>query len=214
MRRATAAPGCGTRSGQRPSGAGGGGSRRRVSGGSALTRGWATGWAGAAAARRGSKAAGGGVRVQCERAASSRAVLALVCSSHVIVANYGDSRAVLCRGKQPLALSVDHKPNREDEYARIEAQGGKVINWNGYRVLGVLAMSRSIDDAGAAAVAAAEERGGAKLLWFVVVVCGVRRSAARGPGAGPQPGAAAAGRDGHVNVIAAVQETLIDHLPC
>jgi hypothetical protein len=36
------------------------------------------------------------------------------------------------------------QPNREDEYARIEAQGGKVIQWNGYRVLGVLAMSRSI----------------------------------------------------------------------
>uniref|UniRef100_K7UNA5 protein-serine/threonine phosphatase n=3 Tax=Zea mays TaxID=4577 RepID=K7UNA5_MAIZE len=76
----------------------------------------------------------------------STAVVALVCSSHVIVANCGDSRAVLCRGKQPVALSVDHKPNREDEYARIEAQGGKVINWNGYRVLGVLAMSRSIGD--------------------------------------------------------------------
>jgi hypothetical protein len=41
-----------------------------------------------------------------------------------------------------LILSL--QPNREDEYARIEAQGGKVINWNGYRVLGVLAMSRSI----------------------------------------------------------------------
>lgn len=39
----------------------------------------------------------------------STAVVALVCSSHVIVANCGDSRAVLCRGKQPLALSVDHK---------------------------------------------------------------------------------------------------------
>lgn len=36
------------------------------------------------------------------------------------------------------------QPNREDEYARIEALGGKVIQWNGYRVLGVLAMSRSI----------------------------------------------------------------------
>lgn len=36
------------------------------------------------------------------------------------------------------------KPNREDEYARIEASGGKVIQWNGYRVFGVLAMSRSI----------------------------------------------------------------------
>ncbi|KAL5229402.1 hypothetical protein ABZP36_028178 [Zizania latifolia] len=76
----------------------------------------------------------------------STAVVAIVCSSHVIVANCGDSRAVLCRGKQPLPLSMDHKPNREDEYTRIEAQGGKVIQWNGYRVLGVLAMSRSIGD--------------------------------------------------------------------
>lgn len=39
----------------------------------------------------------------------STAVVALVCSSHIIVANCGDSRAVLCRGKEPMALSVDHK---------------------------------------------------------------------------------------------------------
>ncbi|KAL0330676.1 UNVERIFIED_CONTAM: putative protein phosphatase 2C 6 [Sesamum angustifolium] len=76
----------------------------------------------------------------------STAVVAIVCSSHIIVANCGDSRAVLCRGKQPMALSVDHKPNREDEYSRIEAAGGKVIQWNGHRVFGVLAMSRSIGD--------------------------------------------------------------------
>lgn len=76
----------------------------------------------------------------------STAVVALVCSSHIIVANCGDSRAVLCRGKEPMVLSVDHKPNREDEYARIEASGGKVIQWNGHRVFGVLAMSRSIGD--------------------------------------------------------------------
>ncbi|KAJ1284054.1 hypothetical protein BS78_03G174300 [Paspalum vaginatum] len=76
----------------------------------------------------------------------STAVVAVICSSHIIVANCGDSRAVLCRGKQPVPLSVDHKPNREDEYARIEAEGGKVIQWNGYRVFGVLAMSRSIGD--------------------------------------------------------------------
>ncbi|WCJ39473.1 Protein phosphatase 2C family protein [Euphorbia peplus] len=76
----------------------------------------------------------------------STAVVALVCSSHIIVANCGDSRAVLYRGKEPMPLSVDHKPNREDEYARIEASGGKVIQWNGHRVFGVLAMSRSIGD--------------------------------------------------------------------
>ncbi|KAI7757870.1 hypothetical protein M8C21_026788 [Ambrosia artemisiifolia] len=76
----------------------------------------------------------------------STAVVALICASHVIVANCGDSRAVLYRGKEAIALSSDHKPNREDEYARIEAAGGKVIQWNGHRVFGVLAMSRSIGD--------------------------------------------------------------------
>ncbi|XP_055828601.1 protein phosphatase 2C 16 isoform X2 [Solanum dulcamara] len=76
----------------------------------------------------------------------STAVVAVICSSHIIVANCGDSRAVLYRGKEAVALSVDHKPSREDEYARIEASGGKVIQWNGHRVFGVLAMSRSIGD--------------------------------------------------------------------
>lgn len=76
----------------------------------------------------------------------STAVVAVICSSHIIVANCGDSRAVLYRGKESVALSIDHKPNREDEYARIEASGGKVIQWNGHRVFGVLAMSRSIGD--------------------------------------------------------------------
>ncbi|XP_057975912.1 protein phosphatase 2C 50 [Malania oleifera] len=88
--------------------------------------------------------------VSCEPVApetvGSTAVVALICSSHLIVANCGDSRAVLCRGREAVALSVDHKPNREDEYARIEASGGKVIQWNGHRVFGVLAMSRSIGD--------------------------------------------------------------------
>ncbi|XP_059640272.1 uncharacterized protein LOC132282562 isoform X2 [Cornus florida] len=74
----------------------------------------------------------------------STAVVAIVCSSHIIVANCGNSRAVLCRGKEPVALSVDHKPDRGDECARIEAAGGKIIHWNGPRVFGVLAMSRSI----------------------------------------------------------------------
>ncbi|KAI4381845.1 hypothetical protein MLD38_007876 [Melastoma candidum] len=76
----------------------------------------------------------------------STAVVALVCSSHIIVANCGDSRAVLLRGKDSIPLSVDHKPDNKEEYERIEAAGGKVIQWNGYRVFGVLAMSRSIGD--------------------------------------------------------------------
>ncbi|MED6161862.1 hypothetical protein PIB30_064754 [Stylosanthes scabra] len=78
--------------------------------------------------------------------AGSTAVVAVLSQSHIIVANCGDSRAVLYRGKEAIPLSADHKPNREDEWARIEAAGGRVIHWQGYRVLGVLAMSRSIGD--------------------------------------------------------------------
>lgn len=36
------------------------------------------------------------------------------------------------------------QPDRADELERIEAAGGRVISWNGSRVLGVLATSRSI----------------------------------------------------------------------
>lgn len=39
----------------------------------------------------------------------STAVVAVVCSSHLVVANCGDSRVVLCRGKEPVPLSIDHK---------------------------------------------------------------------------------------------------------
>lgn len=36
------------------------------------------------------------------------------------------------------------QPDRHDELTRIEETGGRVINWNGARVFGVLAMSRAI----------------------------------------------------------------------
>lgn len=46
-----------------------------------------------------------------------------------------------------MALSNNRKPNREDEYARIEAEGGEiVIQSNSYRVFGELPVSRSIGD--------------------------------------------------------------------
>ena len=43
-------------------------------------------------------------------------------------------------------LSLCVQPDREDEKRRIESVGGRVIFWNGYRVLGVLAMSRAIGE--------------------------------------------------------------------
>lgn len=76
----------------------------------------------------------------------STAVVAVVGASHIVVANCGDSRALLCRGRQAVPLSTDHKAGRPDEVARIEAAGGHVISWQGYRVLGVLAMSRALGD--------------------------------------------------------------------
>ncbi|KAK9293053.1 hypothetical protein L1049_021037 [Liquidambar formosana] len=76
----------------------------------------------------------------------STAVVAVVGKEKIVVANCGDSRAVLCRGGVAVALSADHKPDRPDELERVEAAGGRVINWNGHRVLGVLATSRSIGD--------------------------------------------------------------------
>ncbi|CAJ1970929.1 unnamed protein product [Sphenostylis stenocarpa] len=79
-------------------------------------------------------------------AVGSTAVVAVVTPDKIIVANCGDSRAVLCRNSVPVPLSDDHKPDRPDELLRIQDAGGRVIYWDGPRVLGVLAMSRAIGD--------------------------------------------------------------------
>ncbi|KAF0931326.1 hypothetical protein E2562_004475 [Oryza meyeriana var. granulata] len=76
----------------------------------------------------------------------STAVVALLVRDRLVVANCGDSRAVLCRGGSPIPLSFDHKPDRPDEKARIEAAGGRVVYLNGARVRGILAMSRALGD--------------------------------------------------------------------
>ncbi|KAA0190487.1 Protein phosphatase 2C [Fasciolopsis buskii] len=60
------------------------------------------------------------------------------------VANAGDSRAVLCRGRAAVDLSVDHKPEDEDEKARIQAAGGTVTRDG--RVNGGLNLSRALGD--------------------------------------------------------------------
>lgn len=54
---------------------------------------------------------------------------------------------MISRGGIARALTADHKPNRQDECARVEAAGGKVLHKGGsHRVMGLLAMSRAIGD--------------------------------------------------------------------
>ncbi|KDO65325.1 hypothetical protein CISIN_1g035835mg, partial [Citrus sinensis] len=74
----------------------------------------------------------------------SAALVALVSGDRVVVANCGDSRAVLCRDGRPVPPLPDDKPQRPDELERIRAAGGKLIHQNGVRVYGILNMSRSL----------------------------------------------------------------------
>ncbi|MCE5166004.1 hypothetical protein HAX54_013933 [Datura stramonium] len=90
----------------------------------------------------------GGYEEVVERTAGSAAVAVIVGMEEVVVANCGDCRAILCNRGVTIPLSSDHKPDRPDEKKRIESAGGKILNWNGSRVQGVLATSRSIGDHG------------------------------------------------------------------
>uniref|UniRef100_A0A8R7VH16 protein-serine/threonine phosphatase n=1 Tax=Triticum urartu TaxID=4572 RepID=A0A8R7VH16_TRIUA len=79
----------------------------------------------------------------------STAVVALLVRGSILMANCGDSRAVLCRAGNALhalPLSQDHKRERPDERARVDAAGGKVRTSDDgqLRVRGVLAMSRAL----------------------------------------------------------------------
>ncbi|KAJ4900531.1 putative protein phosphatase 2C 71 [Raphanus sativus] len=78
--------------------------------------------------------------------AGSTASTAILVGDRLLVANVGDSRAVICRAGTAFAVSRDHKPDQSDERERIENAGGFVM-WAGtWRVGGVLAVSRSFGD--------------------------------------------------------------------
>ncbi|CAN6918926.1 hypothetical protein HID58_040578 [Brassica napus] len=80
------------------------------------------------------------------RDAGSTASTAILVGDRLLVANVGDSRAVICRGGNAIAVSRDHKPDQSDERQRIEDAGGFVM-WAGtWRVGGVLAVSRAFGD--------------------------------------------------------------------
>jgi len=78
-------------------------------------------------------------------------VVCLVRPDVIVVANAGDSRAVLSRCRQAVPLSEDHKPNLPAERARIHRAGGSLERQQVgsvvmHRVNGNLNLSRSIGD--------------------------------------------------------------------
>ena len=71
-------------------------------------------------------------RINLLSSSGTTALCAYLQDRHLVVANVGDSRAVLVKrsavgpGGGVIPLSSDHKPGRRDEKARIEALGGRV----------------------------------------------------------------------------------------
>jgi protein phosphatase 1G len=82
----------------------------------------------------------------------STAVVCCVRPDAYVVANAGDSRAVLCRRGRAIDLSEDHKPNVPSERSRIQKAGGFITERDVglpspvYRVNGDLSISRAIGD--------------------------------------------------------------------
>lgn len=94
-------------------------------------------------------------------ASGSTAIIVLLVDGQFLIANIGDSKALLCSGRNQThfhtgstlvkdlvveELTEDHHPDREDEKARIIAAGGIVSWWGVPRVNGILAISRAIGD--------------------------------------------------------------------
>ncbi|CAO2815510.1 unnamed protein product [Amaranthus hypochondriacus] len=80
------------------------------------------------------------------RGGSTAVTAILIDGQKLLVANVGDSRAVLSRKAQAVQMSTDHEPNTER--VSIEDRGGFVSNMPGdvARVNGQLAVSRAFGD--------------------------------------------------------------------
>ena len=80
----------------------------------------------------------------------STATVVMVRWDRIVVANVGDSRAVLCKGNRVVNLTAEHRPPpyglgeiAKREAQRIEAAGGWVDDG---RICGILAVARGFGD--------------------------------------------------------------------
>ncbi|KAJ8438258.1 hypothetical protein Cgig2_030623 [Carnegiea gigantea] len=80
------------------------------------------------------------------RGGSTAVTAILINCQKLVVANIGDSRAVICRDGKAKQLSVDHEPDKERK--EIEERGGFVTKFPGDvpRVDGQLAVARAFGD--------------------------------------------------------------------
>ncbi|OPJ74862.1 protein phosphatase 1F isoform A [Patagioenas fasciata monilis] len=73
-------------------------------------------------------------------------VTALIVGNKLHIAWLGDSQIMLVQQGKAVTLMEPHKPEREDERARIETLGGCVTYMDCWRVNGTLGVSRAIGD--------------------------------------------------------------------
>lgn len=85
-----------------------------------------------------------------EHKSGSTCLIAIAEQQKLTVANIGDSRGVMCdKNGKTVNMTIDHKPNNDDERKRIEAAGGEVYESSpGIWRVRHLAMSRSLGDYG------------------------------------------------------------------
>ncbi|VDL75343.1 unnamed protein product [Nippostrongylus brasiliensis] len=81
-------------------------------------------------------------RLNSDRSGST-AVCAMITPTHIIIANLGDSRAVVSRKDEGSFGTEDHKPYHDKERERIVGAGGSVMI---QRINGSLAVSRALGD--------------------------------------------------------------------
>lgn len=64
------------------------------------------------------------------RGGSTAVTAILIDGQKLVIANVGDSRAVVCENGKARQLSIDHEPSKEKKY--IERRGGFVSNLPGF----------------------------------------------------------------------------------